>query len=130
MGVALTGCDHAHYAVSRVSQVKDREASLANALERLAAFRPAASSSSSATAKAAEDGSRPPQEGDTAKTPEEQEKDAREQKIASLTIDNRLLNEELDRMSLELGKLQHRLARGEYNPARSHVVKVLHRVTS
>ena len=36
----------------------------------------------------------------------------------------RLLNEELDRMSLELAKLQHRLARGEYNPSRSLIIKV------
>jgi len=36
----------------------------------------------------------------------------------------RLLNEELDRMSLELAKLQHRLARGEYNPCRSLIIKV------
>ena len=79
-------------------QLADREASLKNALKRLETFRPAADSQSDAAG-------------------------TKDKDVESLTTDNRLLNEELDRMSAELGKLQQRLARGEYNPARSRVVK-------
>ncbi len=35
--------------------------------------------------------------------------------LKTIMDDNRLLNAELDRNAVELGKLEHRLARGEYN---------------
>ncbi|EKX55487.1 hypothetical protein GUITHDRAFT_99263 [Guillardia theta CCMP2712] len=44
-------------------------------------------------------------------------------KLKAALEDNRLLNEELDRNVTELGKLEHRLARGEFNPMKSKVVR-------
>eukprot|EP00961_Rhodomonas_salina_P052451 703944-Rhodomonas_salina.1 len=64
----------------------------------------------------------PKPDEETESEPQSDEVTKLKEKLKSVLEDNRLLNEELDRNAVELGKLEHRLARGEFNAGLTKVL--------